>query len=92
VWVFDAANPGPGVGGTPLRILSFFSDTPRALAVDPRRGRVYLAAFFSGNQSTAINEGTVCNGFGGGCGVSRPSGVIPPAVNVEGFPATTGVA
>src|SRR6185437_13592937 len=37
VWVFDPANPGGGVGGTPLKILSFFMDTPRALAVSPDR-------------------------------------------------------
>lgn len=32
VWVFDAKDPGEGLGGKPLTILSLFGDTPRALA------------------------------------------------------------
>src|SRR5262244_1864411 len=32
VWVFDATNLGVALGGTPLRVLTFFGDTPRALA------------------------------------------------------------
>ena len=35
VWVFDSSNLGTTLGGTPQRILSFFSDTPRGLAVTP---------------------------------------------------------
>ena len=54
VWVWDATNLGSGFGGTPVRILSFFSDTPRALATDGTT--VYVAAFHSGNQTTAIIE------------------------------------
>ncbi|MGB9341013.1 MAG: hypothetical protein WCB63_17335, partial [Polyangiales bacterium] len=33
VWVFDANNPGAGIGGTPLKIVELFGDTPRALTV-----------------------------------------------------------
>jgi DNA-binding beta-propeller fold protein YncE len=35
VWVFDAASLGATIGGTPVEILTFFADTPRALAVTP---------------------------------------------------------
>jgi YVTN family beta-propeller protein len=64
VWVFDAANLGNTIGGTPQRILSFFADTPRGLAVTPDGATVYVAAFQSGNQTTVINEVQVPNGFG----------------------------
>ena len=40
---------GPSLGGRPLTVLSFFADTPRALAVTPDGTKVYMAAFFSGN-------------------------------------------
>ena len=63
VWVFDATNPGTAVGGKPVRILTFFADTPRGLAVTPDGNTVYVAAFQSGNQTTVINEVRVVNGF-----------------------------
>lgn len=66
VWVFDAASLGTAFGGTPVRVLTFFSDTPRALAATPDGSTVYVAAFQSGNQTTAINETVVPNGFGPG--------------------------
>jgi DNA-binding beta-propeller fold protein YncE len=59
VWVFDATAPGTTVGGTPVEILSFFADSPRALAVTPDKTTVYVAALHSGNQTTVINESTV---------------------------------
>jgi YVTN family beta-propeller protein len=62
VWVFDAGALGTTFGGTPLRILTFFADTPRALATDGTN--VFVAAFQSGNQSTAIIEACVRDGFG----------------------------
>src|SRR4051794_5404277 len=42
VWVFDAnlCCNGATLGGTPLTILSFFADTPRALAVTPDGNKV----------------------------------------------------
>ena len=61
VWVFDATNLGNTLGGTPVEILSFFADTPRALAVSPDNTTVYVAAHHSGNQTTVINE-TAVNG------------------------------
>ncbi len=101
VWVFDAENPGPGIGGTPLRIVELFGDTPRALAVSPDGGTVYAAVFHSGNQTTSISEGLVCDGFEGagscnGDGVTSPGGLpggqMPggnpgPSVNFQGVTA-----
>src|SRR5580658_35454 len=63
VWVFDPANPGTNAGGTPLSILSFFTDTPRALAVGPDGHTVYVAGFKTGNQTTTISQGRICTGF-----------------------------
>ena len=54
---------GDALGGTPLTIMSFFTDTPRALAVSPDGNTVYVAGFKSGNQTTTINEGAVCDGL-----------------------------
>jgi DNA-binding beta-propeller fold protein YncE len=75
VWVFDAASPGAALGGVPDEILTFFADTPRALATDGTT--VYVAAFHSGNQTTAITELSVPNSFvtscaGGGAGQGVP--------------------
>ncbi|MFK8030501.1 MAG: thrombospondin type 3 repeat-containing protein [Gammaproteobacteria bacterium] len=97
VWVFDAANTGAGLGGTPLRIIELFGDTPRALAVSPDGTTVYAAVFMSGNQTAVVNEGVVCNGFGpnscAGDGVISPNGLpggampggLPgPSANVHG--------
>jgi YVTN family beta-propeller protein len=97
VWVFDATDLGATIGGTPDEILSFFADTPRALAVSPDKlgdvggldgfgETVYVAAFHSGNQTTVINETVVADGFGG-------SGAVPdPDDNFAGDPSPeTGV-
>jgi YVTN family beta-propeller protein len=97
VWVFDPANPGNTMGGTPVRILSFFADTPRALAKSADGNTVYLAAFHSGNRTTGIFEPSVCNGFdaAGTCAVgsaTAPGGVPGPDDNAAGDPAPeTGV-
>jgi DNA-binding beta-propeller fold protein YncE len=89
VWVFDATAPGAALGGTPLTILTLFGDTPRALAVTPDGSRVYAAVFHSGNQTTALNEGAVCNGraAAGPCtvsGATAPGGVPAPNVDLDG--------
>ena len=87
VWVFDAANPGHPLGGSPIRILSFFSDTPRALAISPDGNRVYVAAFTSGNQTTAILETSVPDGFDSAPanpGSGAPGGVPGPDDNADG--------
>lgn len=66
VWVFDPANVGSTIGGTPLKIMSFFTDTPRALAVSPDGNTVYVAGFRTGNQTTVVNEGRICPNFNTG--------------------------
>src|SRR5690606_32431784 len=63
VWVFSADAPGNAFGGSPIRIMSFFADTPRALAVSPDKNTVYVAAHKSGNQTSTVNEQVVCEGY-----------------------------
>ena len=79
VWVFDADTPGAGVGGTPLKIVELFGDTPRALTVSADGTSVYAAIFHSGNQTAVVNEGRVCDNFGtsqcNGDGISSPNGL-----------------
>ncbi len=98
VWVFSATAPGSSIGGDPLEIVSFFADTPRALAVSADGNTVYAAAFHSGNQTTTIFESVVPDGFdsagtascpGGG---TAPGGVPGPDDNAAGDPAPeTGI-
>jgi len=91
VWVFDATSLGSTVGGTPVDVLTFFSDTPRALATDGTT--VYVAAFLSGNQTTVVNEVNVPNGFASGCsGGGQGQGVPMPDDNANGDSAPeTGI-
>ncbi len=96
VWVFDAANLGGSLGGTPLTIVTLFGDTPRALAVTPDGGTVYAAVFQSGNRTTTVSEGVVCdtdstnlnnNTVQGACsihGVTMPGGLPLPHRNFAG--------
>ena len=84
VWVFDAAAPGSTVGGTPIEILTFFADTPRVLAVSADGNIVYAAAFHSGNQTTAVTEVSVPDGFdAAGPSGSAPGGVPGPNDNAD---------
>jgi DNA-binding beta-propeller fold protein YncE len=92
VWVFDPANLDTTFGGTPLRILSFFTDTPRALAVSPDKSTVYVAGFHTGNQTTTIAQDRVCVGFKRvpctlADGTISPGGNPGPAVDFKGEPA-----
>jgi len=80
VWVFDADGLGGTLGGTPLTIITLFTDTPRALAVTPDGSRVYAAGFQTGNRTTIVAETSLPDGFG-------PDGVPGPAANAEGRPA-----
>jgi DNA-binding beta-propeller fold protein YncE len=89
VWVFDATNLGTSLGGTPLTILTLFGDTPRALAVSPNGATVYAAVFNSGNKTTTVSEGVVCDGgaSAGSCNVllvSYPGGLPAPNANTAG--------
>jgi DNA-binding beta-propeller fold protein YncE len=93
VWVFDPANLGTTMGGTPLRIMSFFTDTPRALAVGPGGSTVFVAGFKTGNQTSIVNEGRICTGFNTNqpCTLSdasvSPGGHLGPATDALGEPA-----
>jgi DNA-binding beta-propeller fold protein YncE len=80
VWVFDPAALGTALGGQPVTIVTLFGDTPRALAASPDGTRVYAAVFQSGNQTTALSEGLVCDGGAGA-----------PACNVSGFSMPGGL-
>ena len=90
VWVFNPASLGTAVGGRPVRIMTFFTDTPRALAVSPDKSTVFVAGFKTGNQTTAIIEGAICEGFDTTktCqvpdGSTSPGGHLGPATNFEG--------
>jgi hypothetical protein len=63
VWVFDPENLGTSIGGTPLKVMSFFTDRLRALAVGPDGNTVFVAGFKTGNQTTVVNEGRICPTF-----------------------------
>jgi len=82
VQVFDATNLGASLGGTPLTNVVLFGDTPRALAKSADGNTVYAAVFHSGNQTTALSEGFVCDG-GAGAGPCNVSGSVMPG----GLPA-----
>jgi YVTN family beta-propeller protein len=91
VFVFDTQNLGEPLRGTPLRVIALFGDTPRALAATPDGTTVYAAVFHSGNQTTALSEGLVCNGGGSvpcqvgdeGPGAQVPGGLPEPRRNVQ---------
>ncbi len=91
VWAFDPANLGTTLTGTPLSIIELFGDTPRALAVSPDGDTVYAAVFHSGNQTTTVSEGGICDGGAGAtsCDVfsfTLPGGLPAPNTNVDGTP------
>jgi len=86
VWVFDALALGVTIGGTPVDVLTFFADTPRALATDG--STVYVGAFLSGNQTATVFEGNVPDGFGSALpSGGAPGGVPDPPDDVGGNPA-----
>jgi DNA-binding beta-propeller fold protein YncE len=83
VQVFDAANLGTTLGGTPRAAVELFGDTPRALAVSADGNTVYAAVFQSGNRTTTLSEGVVCNGGASAtpctvAGFSMPGGLPAP--------------
>ena len=97
VWVFDAA--ALPVDGAPETIVELFGDTPRALAATPDGHTVYAAVFHSGNQTTSVSEGAVCDGGatarpcivdgvqvpGGLPGGQMPGGLPAPNVDADGY-------
>ena len=85
VWVFDAEDLDQGgatsVGGIPVKIVELFGDTPRPLAVSPDGSTVYAGVFKSGNQTTTLAEGVVCDGFAGApspCSPDGSDGIMSP--------------
>ena len=78
VWVFDSASLGAALGGTPVTIINLFTDAPRALAVSPDGNTVYAAGFFTGNQTTTIDEGSVETGGGSPAPTQNIDGVTAP--------------
>jgi sugar lactone lactonase YvrE len=89
VWIFDPASLGATLGGTPLKIMSFFTDTPRALAVSPDKSTVYVAGFKTGNQTTTVHQGRVCPGFLPNKPCTLPDGAVSPGGNPG--PATDSI-
>ncbi len=80
VWVFNANSLGDSsLAGTPLAVLSFFTDTPRALVATPDGSRVYVAGFQTGNRTTTVNA-LIVNAPGA-------PGAPPPLTNYAGVPA-----
>ncbi len=77
VWAFDAGHLGDSLGGTPLGVITLFTDTPRALAVSPDGSRVYAAGFQTGNQTTIVSANLI------GPAAPKP----PPDTNYAGVPA-----
>ncbi|MEP6859114.1 MAG: hypothetical protein ABJE66_00740 [Deltaproteobacteria bacterium] len=81
VWVFDANNLGAAAGGNRLAKLTFFADSPRALAVSKDGSRVYAASYLSGNQTTSVSAYAVAtmypHGMPGPATITLGSTVIP---------------
>ena len=91
VWVFDSANLGAALGGTPLTIVTLFTDTPRALTATADGSTVIAAGFHTGNRTTALHEGLVCNGGAAAApctvnGSAMPGGLPAPNANSDGVP------
>lgn len=87
VWVFDANDLGAPLGGTPETIVRVFGDKPRPLAASPDGSRVYVGIFHSGNRTTSVNQGAVCDGGAerGPCTIGSARADDPPA---QGEPGT----
>jgi DNA-binding beta-propeller fold protein YncE len=66
VWVFDAKAIASdmSMAGTPLNIISLFTDSPRALTVSADGSKVYAAGFKTGNQTTVITETLITDNGG----------------------------
>ncbi len=83
VWVFDADDAGSdSLGGTPLTIVTLFTDTPRALAVSPDGGRVYAAGLLSGNRSASITQQVVSAHGGTTAPLTNHAGQVQPETGI----------
>ncbi len=93
VWAFYANALGAALGGTPLSVVTVFGDKPRGLTVTNGGTRVHVAVFRSGNQTTPVSEGAVCDGGVGAAqcsaiqdGIHMPLG-LPGDQTPGGLPA-----
>jgi MYXO-CTERM domain-containing protein len=90
VWVLDAGESGLDLFPRPIAVLDLFTDRPRALAVSGDGSTVYAAGFLTGNRTTALNEGLVCDGSTGtSCSLpagNPPGGLPAPLTNADGAP------
>ncbi len=87
-YVFGADRAQTVSDAAPDAVLPLFGDKPRALAVSPDGRQVYAAIFHSGNQTTTVSEGVVCNGGAQAApcnvgGVVYPGGLPAPNTNHE---------
>lgn len=87
VWVFSATGLTPpaltATSTGPLAVLTFFTDTPRALAVSPSGDKVYVAGFMTGNRTSIVNDIALTI-----TGIPQ----VSPPTNAHGEPApVTGV-
>lgn len=87
VWVFDAEDLGAALGGEPETIVRVFGDSPRPLAASADGTKVYAGIHHSGNRTTTVNLGAVCNGgeLRGQCTIDAAGANDPP---VAGEPGT----
>ncbi len=87
VQVWDATALDGTLEGTPIANVVLFGDTPRSITRSADGNTVYAAIFKSGNQTTALNEGAICDGgaAAGPCGPNQPGGLPAPNTNFEGI-------
>jgi len=87
VWVFDSADLGTSsaFGGLPLKIITVFTDTPRALAASPDGSHVYVAGFLSQNKTAVVGSGVICEGFGEAEPCTTYDGWSAPDGQPDGF-------
>ncbi len=88
VWLFDPDNLGNNLEGDPLEVVRLFGDSPRALTVSNDGNSVFAAVFHSGNQTTTVSEGSVCNTstFNINNDIVEPSCTIETLVRPGGLP------
>lgn len=63
IWVFDQQQLGDTLGGKPAKIISLFGDTLRGLALSQDKSTLYAGVMNSGNQTTAVHESVMCQGY-----------------------------
>lgn len=76
VWVFEKDDLSDVLGGKPKKIIELFGDTPRALAVTPDKKTVYVSVLNSGNQTSAVHESVMCEGFEDDSYGNKPCNVL----------------